>query len=45
MLENIEQRPSEENIQKDYEILEEKHRDIDLIFKLIVIGNSGNLLI
>ena len=40
---NIEQPPSEENTQKDYEILEENYQDCDLVFKVIVIGNSGNL--
>ncbi len=31
------------NPDKDYELLEENYQNYDLSFKVIVIGNSGNL--
>ncbi len=33
---------SEENPQKNYEILSEDNPNYDLSFKVIIIGNSGN---
>ena len=33
---------SEEEGEKDYEILREDYPNYDLSFKIIVIGNSGN---
>ena len=33
----------EDKTQKDYEILREDYPNYDLSFKVIVIGNSGNL--
>lgn len=34
---------SEQNMQKDYEILSEDCPNYDFSFKVIIIGNSGNL--
>ena len=39
---NDESTKSEENVQKDYEILGEDCPKYDISFKVIVIGNSGN---
>ena len=41
MSKSDDQPASEENSQKDYEILREDYPNYDLSFKVIVIGNSG----
>jgi hypothetical protein len=33
---------SDENPKKDYELLREDYPHYDLLFKVIIIGNSGN---
>jgi len=35
---------SEQNVQKDYEILSEDCPNYDFSFKVIIIGNSGNFI-
>ena len=34
---------TDDNTEKDYELLREDYPNYDLSFKVIVIGNSGNL--
>ncbi len=35
---------NDENTEKDYEILKEDYPNYDLLFKVIVIGNSSNYI-